>query len=165
MISINEARCNADLVPDWSLQVLSRAVVHPSDPRAGLTHPDTSEAVALMEAIDANVQPIQTPIGELFVSQDEEERRRCVAARDTARQVFALIPVEPQWVGFAETINALADTSESAAEWAAQRTTMRQLADAADLTVETIRETTKKTVPWFVFAVAGLILFKAAQRG
>jgi len=160
MITINQARCTADLVPGWALQVLARAVVLETDARAGITHPTTTEGEGMMASIDANVTPIQTPTGELFVSQEEEERRRCIAARDTARQIYALIPLGPQWVSFADTVNSLATTSESAARWADERNLRTQLADAADLTIEQIRTEAKSQVPLVLAGLALLLLWR-----
>jgi hypothetical protein len=146
-ISINEASRNSNLVKPWAQDLLSRIRVQPGDPRAGISHPTDIEADSVAQSI-SNVEVVEPST--LFVWGAEDDRRRAEAAAQTARRVFAVIPVLPQFVGFAESINALADTSDSAAEWANQRRIRVQLADAANLTLEDLKQGT----PWIVIAVA-----------
>jgi hypothetical protein len=158
MIDINDARCDSSLVVPWALELLQRVKVPPSDPRAGISHPTDLEADALAESF-RDVEVVLPRIWWIS-SADANEQRRCEAAKVTAERVFAAIPILPQFVGLSESVNALADTSASAAEWANQRQIMTQLADAANLTILDLRQGT----PWVAVGVGAVALLLLLRR-
>jgi len=173
MISINSARDDSALVKPWTLDLLNRIKLPPSDRRAGVTHPSDAQATALA-AIIAQV-PVVVP-STLFAFGEADRRRRSEAARDTARNIYAVIPVEPEYVGLSESVNALADTSQSSADWARARdlrtiaigTISDSLEDAKEI-IEDIANDVKnfieeggpgKALSKVAWIVGGLILLK-----
>lgn len=173
MITINAARSDADLVKPWALELLNRIKLPTSDRRAGITHPSDAQATALAAII------AQVPVAEIpwaFRLVGSSDALESAAARDTARNVYAVIPVEPEYVGFAETVNALADTAQSSADWAHARdrrtiaigTITESLEDAKEI-VEDIANDVKnfieeggpgKALSKVAWIVGGLILLK-----
>ena len=132
-MNLNEVRQNPRLVKAWALELLDRIGVPSDDARGGISHPTISEAALLAVAISG----IETPwLLTLSVTPSGREEDRANEARQTAMEIYRLIPIGPQWVGYAETINALAESSASLADWAEAKSLRHQLAEAAGQTLE-----------------------------
>lgn len=124
---LNAAARDPLAVIPWALAVLGDLVVPDDSPAANISSPTQSEAEGLADSI-LGLPQIARSDAWLASSRAEED---AASSQVMAFRVLGLVPRAPQWVSYAEVIDALAQAAGTRAEWEDQRKLRRQLVDAA----------------------------------
>ena len=131
---LNAAQRDPLAVVPWALAVLGDLIVPDDSPAANISSPTQSEAEGLADAI-MNIPRILRSRALLASTRAQEDASN---SQVMAFRIMGVIPRAPQWVNYAEVIDALAQAAGTKAEWEDQKTIRRQLIDAARATGEDV---------------------------
>lgn len=152
---LNQATRNPQAVKTWVLAELGDLVLPDDSPAVGILGPSrasanalaseiyslpvaTAEAPGLLSRIVSRSYGLQT-LWTQFVGLPLQEQQ-ALLAREMALKIESIIPRKPEFVRFAEIVNALAQAADSQAEWVEQQTIRRQLYESAKATGSDIEE-------------------------
>lgn len=133
---LNAAQRDPLAVIPWALAVLGDLVVPDDSPAANISSPTQSEAEGLADSI-LGLPQLGRSDAFLASTRAEEDAAN---SQVMAFRIMGLIPRAPQWVSYAEVIDALAQAAGTRAEWEDQKSLRRQLVDAARASGEDIEE-------------------------